>query len=51
MHTRQKQHGRKTFPQDALEIVDRLCEADFPLLFAPEVALDIEESFGGEIIW
>ena len=50
MHTRQKRHGRKTMPQEALDDVNRLCEAYLPLLFAPEVALDVEEPLGREIV-
>lgn len=38
MHTRQKRHGRKTMPQY------------LSLLFAPEVALDVEEPLGREIV-
>ena len=38
-------------PQEELDDVDRLCEAYLSLLFAPEVALDVEEPLGREIVW
>ena len=37
-------------PQEELDDVDRLCEAYLSLLFAPEVALDVEEPLGREIV-